>query len=1027
MDIFVKRPIIALVVSLTLLLAGSYAALKISVLQFPKVESSSLIITTAYPGSSAEVIQGFITEPIERAAMTVPGVDYIDSTTVAGLSTVTAWLELNENTTKALAELATRIDQIRYELPVGAEDPSIEVTRADRQTALFYLDVHGQNWSRAELSNFLQHQVTPQLSAIDGVQRVDLEGGRFPAMRIWLDPMKLAAVNLGANEILSALQSNNVIAAIGKTENELQQVHLLSNATLRTANDFENLIVHRGDSGIIRLRDIAQVELGEERGTVNARFNKETIIYLSVWPLPGANEIEIGDEVYRRLDSINAVLPDGLSINTGYDGTIYMRNALKEIFTTLIETIVLVGIVVIALMGSFRTALVPLVTIPISILGAVAAMLVMGFSLNLLTVLAIVLSVGLVVDDAIVVVENVARHMRAGKSRIDAALTSSRELLRPIIAMTFTLAAVYTPIGFISGLTGSLFQEFAFSLAVAVVVSGIVAVTLSPIMSAYVVADKGGEAKMTQRVNSGFDSLKQRYAHFLQRSFAWHKQILFFALFLSLLMAPLYLFSNKELAPIEDQSSINIIIEAAPESSLAYTDVYMNEVMDAVSNNPGFNMSWQAISPNGGFGGLEFVDFDKREKSVQELLPEVFGQLGQVTGLRVFPMLFPALPTAGNFSVEMVVTSNADYVDMQNYAQQLIQAAYKSGLFMFVDSDLKINLPQTRLSFDHDRIADLGMDTQFVSQQLALLVSEQDINRFNADGKAYRVIPMVKSIARDNPESLLDLMIKTPSGEMIPVRSIASLQSETAPRLLGKFNQQKSFRVYGGILPFTTNDAALSALEQAAADILPKEYVVDYAGVSRQLRKEGNSMISVLAIAMVIVYLALAVQFNSLRLPLVVLLGSVPLAIAGAMVFTFVGWTTINVYSQIGFVTLVGLIAKNGILMTEFAHEQQRLGFSKADAIIEAAKIRLRPILMTTAATVLGHLPLVLVTGPGAEARNSIGIILVAGMAIGTWFTLCVLPHVYLALAPETATNSADEPETKAASQANTTAKEALA
>jgi multidrug efflux pump len=1002
MDVFVKRPILALVVSLVLVLAGSYAAFKVSVLQFPKVESSSLVITTSYSGSSAEVIQGFITDPIERAAMSVPGIDYLDSTTVAGLSTVTAWLELNKDSTSALAELTARINQIRYELPVGAEDPAIEVVRADRSSALFYLDVHSTNWSRAEVTNFLQRQVSPQISSIEGVQSLGFEGGRFPAMRIWLDPMKLAAVNLGANEVLAALQSNNVIAAIGKTENSQQQIHLLTNATLKTIADFKRLIVRRTDNGILRVGDIARVELGEDRGSVDARYDNQQLLYISVWPLPGANEIAIGDELYKRLEKINAGLPVGLKVQVGYDGTIYMRNALKEIFITLVETVILVGLVVVALMGSFRTALVPLVTIPISILGAIAAMLIMGFTLNLLTVLAIVLSVGLVVDDAIVVVENVARHMRLGKSRFDAALISSRELLKPIIAMTFTLAAVYIPIGFVSGLTGSLFQEFAFTLAVAVVMSGIVAVTLSPIMSAYVIAEKGSESKMTTTVNAGFDQLKQRYAVLLEQSFGWHKQILLLGLFLSLLIAPLFLFSNKELAPVEDQSEINIIVEAPANSSLSYTNHYMDKVIDLVSQTPGYIMSWQIVTANGGFGGLNFVDYNERDKSVQQMQPELFAKLSGITGLKVLPILSAALPTAGNFDVELVVQSNDEYVEMQAFAQQLIQKAYQTGHFMFVDTDLEVNLPQSRLVFDRDRIADLGMDVQQVSQQLSALVSEQDINRFNADGKAYRVIPMVENYARDNPEAVLDLQIKTPAGELIPIRAIAQLSTEIAPRVLGKFNQQKAFRIFGGILPHTTNDAALQSLELAAAELLPADYVVDYAGVSRQLRTEGNSMVSVLMISLAIVYLALVVQFDSLRLPLVVLAGSVPLAVAGAMLFTFIGWTTINVYSQIGFITLVGLIAKNGILMTEFAHELQLKGVSKVQAITEASQIRLRPILITTAATVLGHFPLVLVSGPGAEARNSIGIILVTGMAIGTFFTLFILPHVYLALAKET-------------------------
>ncbi|RLU00140.1 efflux RND transporter permease subunit [Ketobacter sp.] len=1014
MDIFVRRPVLAVVISLVLLLAGGFAALQIPVIQFPQIESSSLEINTSYPGSSAEVVQGFITEPIERAAMTIPGVDYVDATTTAGQSKVTAWLELNEDSTRALAELSARLAQIRYELPEGAEDPAVSVVRADRPAALFYLDVQGDQWTRSELTDYLEREVNPLFAAIDGVQRVGLEGGRSPAMRVWIDPLKIAALNMGADDVLGAIRANNVIATMGKTENDQRQIHLLSNATLQTVADFEQLVVSQQEGAMIRLGDIARVELGETRGTIKARYDQKTTVYISIWPLPGANEIAIGDEVYTRLATINAALPRGLVINTGYDGTIYMRESLREIFTTLFETIILVGIVVLVLMGSFRTALVPLVTIPISILGSIAVIYSMGFALNLLTILAVVLSVGLVVDDAIVVVENVARHLREGRSRMEAALVSSRELLSPIIAMTFTLAAVYTPIGFVSGFTGSLFKEFAFTLATAVIISGVVAITLSPIMSAWVCADNGRESRMTQRVNGWFDRLRDRYITLLSASFAWRNQILFTALFITLLAVPFYLFSAKELAPIEDQNSINIIIESPPNASLEYTDHYMHDVIDLVQKTtPGLKMVWQIISPDGGFGGIEFVDFAQREQSVQSLLPTVFQRLNGITGVKVFPILFPSLPTAGQFDVELVVQSPDDYQTMEQYAGQLIQAAYQSGQFMFVDTDLNVNLPQGRLRFDHDRIADLGMDIQYVSNQLASLLAEMDANRFNADGKAYRVIPMVEHQARDNPDAILDVPVRTPAGELVPLRTIAELESITGPRSLGKFNQQRSFRIYGGVLPGTTNGQALATLEQAAADVLPANYTIDYAGISRQLKKEGNSMVSVLVIAIIVVYLALAIQFNSFRLPLVVMVGSVPLALSGAMLFTFLSFTTINIYSQIGFITLVGLIAKNGILITEFAHEQQRLGQARVEAITAAAALRLRPVLMTTAATVLGHFPLVLVTGPGAEARNSIGIILVAGMAVGTLFTLFILPSVYLWLAEETpvsAPSSADSP-----------------
>jgi len=1008
MEIFVKRPTLSLVISLVILLAGTFAAFKIPVLQFPQIESASLQISTSYFGASAEVVQGFITEPIEEVAMTIPGVDYVDTTTAPGLSTVTVWLDLNIDTTRALAELSTRLAQISYELPQGAEDPAVEVVRADRSNALFYLDIEGKSWTRSELTDYMDRQVRPLLAGIEGIQRVGLEGSRSPAMRVWIDPARIAALEIGADQVMAAIRANNVIAAIGKSENDAQQFNLLSNATLQTAEDFRELVVIEREGTIIKLGDIARVEIGETRGSSNARLDMDNTIYLSIWPMPGANEIEIGDAVYLMLDNINASLPAGLSINIAEDGTTYMRDSLREIFTTLFETILLVSIVVLLLMGSFRTSLVPLAAIPISILGSIGVIYMLGFSLNLLTILAVVLSVGLVVDDAIVVVENVSRHMQEGRSRIEAALMSSRELLAPIIAMTFTLAAVYTPIGFVSGFTGSLFREFALTLAIAVIISGIVAISLSPIMSAWVCAERGKEGWLTKQVNAGFESLRDRYEKILEASFQWHYQVLFFALFISALMVPFYMFSATELAPVEDQSGIFLIVEAPPDASLEYTNDYMDDVIEQIQENiPGLEMIWQVISPTGGFGGIELVKFDSREQSVMEMLPEVTAQLSSITGLRVFPSLSSSLPSPGQSDVEMVVQSTDSYENMAAYAQQLVQAAQQSGQFLYANTNLTLDLPEYRMLFNHDRIADLGLDVNSVSSQLATMLAEMDANRFNSNGKAYRVIPLVENSGRATPDAILDLMIRTPAAGFIPLRSVVELEPLTSPNSLSTFNQQRSFRITGAAGSGTTSGQALTTLENRAAEILPADYSIDYAGISRQLRQEGNTMISVLMISVIVVYLALVVQFNSFRLPLVVLLGSVPLALSGAMLFSFLSLTTINIYAQIGFVTLVGLVAKNAILITEFAHKQQLSGMAKLAAIKSASLLRLRPVLMTTAATVLGHFPLVLVTGAGAEARNSIGIILVAGMLIGTLFTIFILPSVYLLLAGETESDHA--------------------
>lgn len=996
-DIFIRRPVLAIVLSLALVLIGLRTAVDMPVLQYPEIESSSLVITTPYIGADAKTVQGFVTEPIERAASSIPGIDYVDSTTTAGMSVVTVWLKLNERSTDALAELTTRLGQIRFELPAGAEDPSVRVRRADRPQAGWYLDVPlSKDMDRARVTDYLTRRVNPLLAAIPGVQEVTLEGGRDPAMRIWLDPDRMAAYNVSTQDIERALSRNNVIGTVGSSQNDDRRVNLLVDSTLHDADEFARIVIRRNEDAMIRIADVASVELDSVEPSGTARISQQPAVFIAIWPLPGANEIDIADAMYVMLDDINKTLPDGLHIGIGYDVTLYMRDALREIFITLAETVLLVGIVVIVFMGSLRTALVPLITIPISLLGAIAAMSLMGFTLNLLTVLAIVLAVGLVVDDAIVVVENVARYMREGMTRMQAALASSRQLFAPIIAMTLTLSAVYAPIGFLSGLSGVLFKEFAFTLAVAVLISGLLALTLSPIMSAWVVAD---ETRFTKKVNRGFAGLQRQYRRLLDQLLTRNAQVLFVGLFISLLAVPFYFMSAAELAPLEDQGNIRVVITAPPEAALDYTERYMYDVVAAMEELPGSTFMWQVLFGSGGFGGMQFVEYDERPQSVHALMPQAFQNLSRIHGVTARPILPSALPTAGRFGVELVVMS-ADPVEMMlPEANKLMQTVMQTGTFMFTDTDLRIDLPQARFELDRERIADLGMDLAEVSRQLSVFLSGNFINRFDLNGKAYRVIPMVKDQDRLNPEQLLQLQLRTPAGELMPLSALAELKLEVGPRVLGKFQQNNAFRIYGGVMPGTTKEQALSTLENAAREQLPPGYSIDYAGESRQLRQEGNTLTGVLGLSLALVFFALAIQFNSFRDPLVVLIGSAPLAISGALLFTFVGWTTINIYSQVGFITLVGLIAKNAILIVEFARQLQEQGLEKLAAIKEAASTRLRPVLMTTGATVMGHFPLVLVSGAGAEARNSIGIILVAGMLIGTVFTLFILPSVYMVLA----------------------------
>ncbi|MFO1173052.1 MAG: efflux RND transporter permease subunit [Hyphomicrobiaceae bacterium] len=999
MEMFIRRPVLAIVVNLALVLVGLRAATQLPVQQYPRIESSSVVVTTVYVGASAEVIRGFVTTPIERAVSSITGVDYVESSSVAGVSTVTVRLKLNHSSTVALAEVGNRLDQIRSELPSEIESPVVEIQRADRPYATFYVAVTSETLTPPQLTDYLSREIQPRLSTIPDVQRVGLEGGRPQAMRIWLDTARLAAFDLSALDVQEALSRNNFVAAVGQAKGRDVQLDLLADTNLKTVDEFERLIVREDGARVVRLGDIGRVELSAEEPSANVRHNGKDAVYLSVWPLPGANEISVAHALRAAIDRLKPMLPPKTEIALAFDGTVYMENSIKEIATTFTETVAIVGLVVFLFLGSLRSAFVPLVTIPISLIGALAAMMAMGFSLNLLTLLAIVLSVGIVVDDAIVVIENVTRHMREGMGRIDAALASARQLFGPIVAMTITLATVYAPIGFLSGLTGVLFKEFVFTLATAVVVSGFVAVTLSPVMSAYAAAEGGRENAYARFVGHTIERLSAAYGRLLDVLLRAKWPVLCFGLFVCLLAAPLALYSGQELAPVEDEGFILLIVNAAPDSSLDYTAKHMDKVYAIGKALPEFEAMFEIVFPSNGFGGYLLKSWHDRKRSAHEIQPEVYGAVSAIKELQLFAVLPPPLPGAGNFDVELVLKGPGTPLQRAEYAAQLVGAAFGSGKFLFADTDLKVDLPQVLVTVNRERVADLGLDMADVGRQLAILLSGNYVNRFTMDGRAYKVIPQVDRDARLTAERMLDYKIRSARGTQVPVSAIASLEVSAAPRTLSRFQQSDSFRVFGAAAPGVTKMEALAALEAASMSILPDGYTVDYAGESRQLRQEGTTLLSSLGFALVLIYLVLVAQFGSFRDPLVVLAGSVPMALSSALVFTFLGFTTLNIYSQIGLITLVGLIAKNGILIVSFANELQLQGLSKADAIREAAMTRLRPVLMTTAATVFGHLPLVFVTGAGAEARNSIGIMLVSGMAIGTFFTLVVLPVVYLVLA----------------------------
>src|SRR5688572_14009412 len=786
-DVFIKHPVLALVVNLVLLLVGVRALNGLPVQQYPQIESSSVVITTVYTGASAETVRGFLTTPIERAVSAISGVDHLESTSRAGVSTITVRLKLNHDSTAALAEVTARLQQVRSELPAEAEPPVVEIQRADRPYASFYLSFTSDRRSGPEITDWLLRTLQPELATLPGVQRVTFEGGQQLAMRVWIDPDKLAALGLAPGDVYAALQRNNYLAAVGRTKNELVQVNLLANTDLRSAAEFRDLIVSERNGAVVRLSDVATVELGAEEAEMVAKYGKKEAVYLGVWPLIGENEIDVAHRLRAEMERIKKTLPADIDMQMAYDATVFMEDALEEITKTLVETVLIVGFVVFLFLGSIRTALVPLVAMPLSLVGAAIVMYAAGFSLNLLTILAIVLAVGLVVDDAIVVVENVERHVRMGRTRVQAALIAARELVGPILAMTVTLVAVYAPIGFQGGLTGALFLEFAITLAAAVVVSGVVAVTLSPVMSSRFLHEHGQEGRLTALVNRGFDAVKNAYARLLDGALSIRWAVVAAAALVTLSAWPLYEHSRRELAPVEDQSHISLFMQASPDSSLPATHRASLDVVKAIEGFPEAQFMWSLTANWGAFGGMVTKDWKERERSTEQMYGEVYQAVSQIPGLRVFPRLDPPLPTPGQYDVELVLASDAPPKQFLESVAPVVSAGWQSGKFLYVDTDLKIDLPEARVVIDREQVADLGLDLAGVGQSLGTLLGGSYVNRFNYFDRSYKVIPQIGDADRATVGPLLDLKIKTPSGELVPVSTFTTIETHAAPRTLQRF------------------------------------------------------------------------------------------------------------------------------------------------------------------------------------------------------------------------------------------------
>lgn len=1002
-DLFIRRPVVATVVNLIILIAGFQAIRELNLRQYPRSDIAVVNVKTRYTGASADLVRGYITTPLERVIASADGIDYIESQSAQGLSIITVHLKLNYDNNAALTQIQAKMAQVRNDLPPEAESPIIELQTSDNQFASMYVSFYSDNLDPNQITDYLSRVVQPRLTAVSGVQRADILGARTFAMRIWLKPDRMASLNIAPQEVRKALVANNYLSAVGMTKGSMISVNLVANTDLRKVEDFQKLVIRERNGAIVRLRDIADVMLGAEDYDTDVRFSGQKATFMGLWVLPTANSLDVIQAVRREIPSIEKELPAGMHVRVAYDSTEYIQDALHEVIRTLVETLIIVVVVIFLFLGSWRSIVIPVIAIPISLVGAAFLMLLFGFTLNLLTLLAIVLSVGLVVDDAIVVVENVERHLREGMQPLDAALKGARELFGPIVAMTITLAAVYAPIGIQGGLTGTLFREFAFTLAGAVLVSGVVALTLSPMMSSQLMRAGDSHRGFAGWVNRRFEGVRRRYSRLLENTLQWRPVTLSLAAIVILLGVPFYLFSSSELAPKEDQGVVLGIVLASPNSTLDQTLRYTEKVNEVFMSLPETATSFQITQPFFGFSGLVTKPWSERKRSTSQMVGEIFGRGASIPGVQVIAKIPEPLPGGSQFPVEFVIGSTAEPRQVLEFANKLVAKARESGMFMFADTDLKYDQPQAEIEFDRDKVASLGLNLQQVGADLSTLLGGNYVNRFSIQGRSYKVIPQLKRLERLNPDQLKDIYVSGPNGKLLQMSTFATIQQSSQPRTLNRFQQLNAAKIQGAILPHVSLDQALKFLETQAAEILPRGFSMDYAGEARQLRQEGSRLTSTLALSFILIFLVLAAQFESFRDPLIILLGSVPLALSGALLFSFLGFTTLNIYSQVGLITLVGLVSKNGILIVEFANHLRQLGHSKLDAVVEAAGTRLRPILMTSVATVAGHFPLVLANGPGAGSRNSIGVVLVSGMLIGTLFTLFVLPSIYMLVAKESA------------------------
>jgi multidrug efflux pump len=1002
-DIFVRRPVLASVVSLLILLVGLQSAWKLPIRQYPEITKTTITISTGYPGANADQIKGFITTPIQQAVASAEGIDTLTSSSAQNMSTVTLSLKLDADADRATSDVLSKVNQVKGILPRESNDPIVTRTTGEG-FALMYIGFNSDVMSSSQISDYLNRVVQPKLQSISGVANAEILGGQTFAMRVWLDPERMAAFAVTPLDVNAALQANNFTTAAGEIKGDFVQTNINAATSLSDVKGFENLVVAQRGEALIKLGQIARIELGPENFNSSSVFDGLKAVFIGVYATPAANPLTVISDVRAAMPAIQAELPTGLKASIAYDATTFIRASIKEVATTLAEAAVIVIIVIFLFLGSIRSTIIPIVTIPLSLIGVLVLLLALGYSINLLTLLALVLAIGLVVDDAIVVVENIHRHMEEGMDRFSAALQGAREIALPVISMTITLAAVYAPIGFTSGLTGTLFREFAFTLAGAVIVSGIIALTLSPMMcSKLLKIDKQG-GRFARFLDRMFESVKRRYQRRLHNTLNYRPAMIFLLICVLIATALTYQTTRRELAPEEDQGALFALVNAPQYANLDYLELYMDEVGKALKSAPEAQnyfgiMGFQGV--HSAFGGVLFKPWEERTRNHQQIMQELQPRLSRIAGVQAFLFAPPSLPgsSGGGPPFQFVLTTSRDHRELAEVLDKINQEAQKSGLFIFTDGDLRFDTPQIEVRIDSDKANQAGVTMQDVGATLATLLSGNYVNRFNLEGRSYQVIPQVPRDFRQSPDWLLRYEVRTKSGDMVPLSNFTTLERSVQPTSLNTFQQLNSASISGVPFPGRSMGEAVDFMKQKAAELLPESMSYDWGGEARQYVQEGNTLAVTFFFALIIIYLVLAAQFESFRDPFIILI-ALPTAMFGALLPMNLGLASINIYTQIGLVTLIGLISKHGILMVEFANRlQDEEGLDRRAAIERAAAVRLRPILMTTAAMVVGMVPLLIAQGAGAKSRFDIGLVIAAGMMVGTMFTLFITPAVYTYLA----------------------------